>query len=976
MTTRTGLCIGLAALLGLGSGSAFSAKPAADRAGADYVCAVVPMSDSDVAAAMADVLEGQLAGESGITFVNRVDLKAVISEQILSAVVSPEGVASRLELGKATKSDLLIFLRERKGEDATAIEVAVAETKGGLRLVVQSAVWNADAVEKIARDFTAAVHRARSLAGRDDLRILAVSPFESRDLGSEQQHRRRSFAVLVEAFLMTVPGNVVVELREAQAFAREMALAGGKLRRKMPHYVLGSYKSVRTDRGVAFDLAVALRHGTDVIGKWSRRRVSPTKVARVLQTAVGSLAARIPDHPTAPTGVEARVLNERADVFKDLGEWDEASPLYEAALLLDPENLHAHLSLFRGLSKQMIRGGRHTLRSGQLSYDPTGRTRYANQALNHLAVLLQAGHVTREVLGRLSRYQGYCHISGYDVENDPDGVVPAYRRVRRRWVEMVYALLADPQRRSGLKRSQIHSLAPYAVLPPITQSSADRQAHFDSIHRLLPVLDEAGCSPPTLLYCASTAGRQSTEADALLTRFWDGLDDSDSEQVRRAGRIARILHRIHDQETFDVVWKELTESGPSADLLGNYKSRVRALAERRLTFMLGKAGATPTEASIVPTFTRLDEVLRVVDDKRRKPEHPSGILTWQCCGPKSEVVGTSRGLYRLEGSRNLRLILPGQTGTLWWDGKYVWTRTGREVIAVDPKRGEVARFVGPDFAPGITKFGGLLAPIRPGTVCLFAFVRHGEPAALRTWASLLTVKASRRGPAKKRIEMVLECREQKDHGQSTGLRNAETAFIPQWTVTVPAAKGQGPWVLVGRKTLRPLVLDLATKAAHVTPKVWPQCPRVVRHDEKVLIASGRIGAYKERSVIQGINHPDEAPALLIGFSQRPSRVQAHMQESYYQSLVVVDNTLHLLASAWTKGRTAVPAWVAVDLDTLDAHVMVSEFPDDIGRSHWDRLCVSHRFGLVVIARSRAYGVKLPPSKAWPKFGAAHRSSKR
>lgn len=101
----------------------------------DAVCAVLPTSRSTIERDTADMLERQLAEQSGVVLVNRADFEAVVSEKLLRAALSAENLQSRVEVGKLVKADLLLFLRERRGRDGRAIELAVAETRRGVRLV-------------------------------------------------------------------------------------------------------------------------------------------------------------------------------------------------------------------------------------------------------------------------------------------------------------------------------------------------------------------------------------------------------------------------------------------------------------------------------------------------------------------------------------------------------------------------------------------------------------------------------------------------------------------------------------------------------------------------------------------------------------------------------------------------------------------------------------------------------------------------
>lgn len=65
----------------------------------------------------------------------------------------------------------------------------------------------------------ATVRRGVVLAGSLVSMIVAVSPFESQDIALDDQNQRRSFAAVIEQYLMSQPGLAVVELAEARLLA-------------------------------------------------------------------------------------------------------------------------------------------------------------------------------------------------------------------------------------------------------------------------------------------------------------------------------------------------------------------------------------------------------------------------------------------------------------------------------------------------------------------------------------------------------------------------------------------------------------------------------------------------------------------------------------------------------------------------------------------------------------------------------------
>ena len=130
-TSRTILAVAVHTLWG-------SAAIAGPQATTEMVCAVIPGTGSDIEKNVADALERPLSAVNGVRLVNRAELKAVLTEQLLSAAMAAEGISSRLQLGRMVKADVLILLRERKvktdEDEQVILDLVVAETRRGLRL--------------------------------------------------------------------------------------------------------------------------------------------------------------------------------------------------------------------------------------------------------------------------------------------------------------------------------------------------------------------------------------------------------------------------------------------------------------------------------------------------------------------------------------------------------------------------------------------------------------------------------------------------------------------------------------------------------------------------------------------------------------------------------------------------------------------------------------------------------------------------
>ncbi|MBN1506183.1 MAG: hypothetical protein JW955_05030 [Sedimentisphaerales bacterium] len=953
------------------------------------VCAIIAdQAVQEEYLALIGLLEAKLSGNGKLRLVERNEIDKVLKEQELGAAFAAEGVGRRIKLGALLKADLLVFLRERQGKekDAKAIEVAVAETRRGLRLVMETTTWEPARAEQIVDNSVGAVHRASNLAPRADLRIFAVSPFECRDLMRDYAGQRRGYARLVEEYLIQGSSVAVVELAEARALVRESAVSGDRLSRELPpYYIFGSFRTSQAGGTPRTALALELRHGDATLAKSTRDEVPAESVGAALQETVVELLAKGTTMPPAgsPSRVETHILIDRADVFRRLGEWDEAMPLYESALLLDPLLLQAHLRLFEGHTELMIDGGR-SMRGRGGSPDIPRRVEYAEAALDHLELLLRRGEINEELGQRLRHYQAYCHLDKYDAVRDPKNIVAAFRRLCRRRNDMVIDVLADPQRRSRLPELSLSFLVSFVVYGTTAQKRVDDEGASEAICHVIETLDKGDEHAATILMLfAAYAGSDLNTAGSLPPSFLGSLRQSPSARVRFLAQALQILGDIRDQTSLDAALPRLNELAESNALGKETADYLISRAHDRLQNIRGANGAfTTASKQVIPKLTRIDGTLWPTEQAGSRSDRRTWVYDWASCGRDIDLLATSLGVFRLTGDGKAALVTRTTGKQLLWDGQYAWsTAPGAKpaILCLDPVRGEIARFDEPDVIHGTSPDYGRIVAVRPGQLCYIGCLSWKE-LNQRVWASLLSV--SRQGPSSisRRSETIYEARTQWDRSNSKARVSPDTAIIPGWTIVVPATDDQqGPYVLVGRQGSWPLVLNLANKQPSIPSHRWPSSAVATMHDGRLLIGAGQIGSYKESSAIYYAKTLFGEPQIVVDFGERSSQEERWPMSTYYSSLLVVDHKLHLLARA--DSRRA-PAWIAVDLKTWQPSVLVHTFPEGIAPSHdpyrlkmSDRfalayqLRVSDRLGLILLAGGGAYRVELPPSDVWPPIDA-------
>lgn len=319
--------------------------------------------ESPALAKTATLLEAELFKLPEVEALDRMNIAAVLRERKLQSAFTADAVAARVALGKLLKADLLIILRTQDKPKPHA-ELIAFETRYGLRLCQESYVPTANP----SADATALIERLRETVARATRpidEIVAVPRFADRSLTTERVYIGEMAARLIEAELLRKPGTAVVELAEARALARELALVEQNADRRIaPLYLLGEYRFATNieDRTASYQLVLSR-------GEKELDRVEVPSVAagalpeqmtasaqQLLVKALGrpeKSPARQPEAKDAD--IESRRLVERARTFVLLGDDETALALYEAALTIKSDqpviHAHAHAAMVRIVRK-------------------------------------------------------------------------------------------------------------------------------------------------------------------------------------------------------------------------------------------------------------------------------------------------------------------------------------------------------------------------------------------------------------------------------------------------------------------------------------------------------------------------------------------------------------------------------------------------------------------------------------------------
>ncbi|MEQ8785683.1 MAG: hypothetical protein RIC55_05270 [Pirellulaceae bacterium] len=297
---------------------------------------------------MSDLLTVELAKHVELVERERIDL--ALRELRLDELFGSAAVKDRLSLGELLTADALLLLSLDEQAKQKSIRLVICDCRYGARLKVDSLVFSTDAIDGLVEQCLAAVQhsRARFKTGVD--RFIGVTPFLAKSLSNEFDHLQSAFAALVQDGLLNYPGVAVVELDEARAIARELALRGEELETTiMPMFVEGEFEVARGRDGddLRVRLTARARDGEGEVRQW--RLDEP--LGRVAAELSNSIPAKILEAPrdklVAPLDrrQQQQAMVNRAEAFARLGLWKQSTALREAALLLDPRDVETRVAL-------------------------------------------------------------------------------------------------------------------------------------------------------------------------------------------------------------------------------------------------------------------------------------------------------------------------------------------------------------------------------------------------------------------------------------------------------------------------------------------------------------------------------------------------------------------------------------------------------------------------------------------------------
>jgi hypothetical protein len=760
----------------------FCCAQVADRA-EKAVCAIVDASGLS----MTPILETKVFELPQTAWVERTEIARVLQEQELQAAFSPEGAGRRSALGQLLKADVLILLRSVKQDDAhpEQIECVICETKQGLRLfktVFASAADQERSVELLQQGVESALakHRQKIQA------IVAVPPFLSDDLDFKNNYLQDAYAKLVEQTLLERPSIVLVELSEAQAIAREIALTkpGTKLeRRKLPFYVIGRYRQDGTDKEKTLRISLRLMQSETQLTLKGVKDLPSADVASWLLKKTKEIEPLIDDSAPAADvapGAEARQLAARAKHFQKVGNWHEALALYEASLLLQDEaDVHRECVIICG---KVAEQNRPEDRKGIDSYQLPIRMHLLG--LQHLERLAELGDESafrpnNDERTFLQAFEGpqFYRRNNPHVDAQTQALVDDYCRRRSEtylricrsralkkydrtencgWSELSVKFLTDDER--------------YAAILRVANEWQDLGSHVNHIVSM------------------ATSHRETVDA----AKYEAFLEKLASIKPHGPYAVASIKQRLH----------ELEQSLRGAPLAPKSHDPLPVAhpAIRQITFKI-----PPPES-------------KVMDDR---------IVGSMPLADGSDLFWSSINLFSMQKRGELRLIHTvggrDQIVARAYDGKYYWLALFEDfsklkVFAIDIETKKAIEFGETDGLP-VPPAKAMdhseefqLAAVSPGHVCAVGFFG-------RTWIANLHLSAN----GDKKVDLFHEARQVPTAGESNLAGSTTIAFRPSFMHAIHSADAKSCRIVLGRNEayvdlLRtPLVIDPYAHKVELAP---------------------------------------------------------------------------------------------------------------------------------------------------------------
>ncbi|MFA8019252.1 hypothetical protein [Bremerella cremea] len=291
---------------------------------------------------LVELVTAQLSRREAIQLVEREDLSLATRELELSALLSPENVLKRLELGKTLRANAMLLLSMESEDARQIVRAVVCDADLGVRLWQARFIYNGQAdIESLAAQCVGSVDEVRQQFPDGVEHIIAIPPFLSEDFGIRFQYLQTRCQDLVTSSLMARPGVALLELDEAHALLREHELTFSEGITRPIATIVQAHFQVTSSNTMehSIKLNIELTHGEQP-GRSLEKTIPLEELDAWLLTEFSEHVLRdVANRPgSLSAAMQKEILSRHAQRFAELGDWQHSVALREAALVLDPKD--------------------------------------------------------------------------------------------------------------------------------------------------------------------------------------------------------------------------------------------------------------------------------------------------------------------------------------------------------------------------------------------------------------------------------------------------------------------------------------------------------------------------------------------------------------------------------------------------------------------------------------------------------------
>lgn len=813
--------------------------------------------DAGASGLMVDALTAEMSSDLELRLVERDAIARLVREQGLSAL----GLVAdtRIKLGQLVGADDLVLVGKNPGAGTNALQVLICDSATGARLgQIQAAISGAN-MSSLAKE----IRNVLSRFPYGVQSVVAVPDFVSEDLRLENAGLQTGLAEVLRGALAREPGLALMEFDEAKTLAGEHELTGGQVRRFTPVYVEGKYRTYRSDAGDSeISMVVTMRMAEHDDIKLESGQVPLKAVGKFLLGEVqGKIMTLVKSASVTgfDPGQEFARLIERADEFAEIGDFDRATGMREAALLLQPEATTQRIRLVQDYSvanSQLVgawpKGAERSAKDTFWVKLVAHRRETWRRALAQVEYLVRNRCVdmtlgTRLVGQTIHSITGIRATEAHQLAEEEDLKKEFLR-------DVASALFNLPGKKGPVATREERGAAANLIIEEAFfrmdgnfLTADDLALAGDLLCNALPADTPLSMN---LIYLLQDGTRRfgGTSRDVspeAWTRFVQRLLNSPRPLIHAYGRYARLCdQRIREKQASEDMLteaKSLAEdaSRPPLTQLDPRGELHHVATENAFRIEMALGLKKPTK--VVPTaLEEAEPVLQpdgsyLCDRVLLKPLKLS--ITRSTISEPNAVLGSADHLVRCRGlqkawegmdviySRTSVVVLRtnfdceeifvdqhNNIGCVVFDGKYVWISTGydRGVYVID-RDGKTVASIGPNEGLPQAYATMPLLSLGPGRIMAAGSIQQSR----RGW--LATVDLVQGKPLVKVFHEAIKSATTYGDRSMERMFDPAMSFAPAWIMEFSdAAKKR--WAFVGRgRSASPLVVDLDTLAVTVYP---------------------------------------------------------------------------------------------------------------------------------------------------------------